>query len=377
MSSNSRAITHGRPMRVTIDDQIATLQAHGGISRYFSKLTREFLTDADLDIQVDPPRYVQSTHYLAAGLGRALPGIYGRHAKPLQAANRVANLLRRNETADIVHHTYYDGAYLKRYKHAPFQVTTVYDMIPELLPEFFPHGNPHLDKRAYVEAADLIFCISESTKRDLLRIYGDQRAPIVVTPLGVDPLFSPNRPSLAVLRSPYVLYVGTRTGYKDFAVLTRAFAKSSLPADDAVLVAVGGGAFSPEEWSEFRRLGIEDRVEQLVLADDELASAYANALCFVYPSRYEGFGLPTLEAMASGCPTILARSSSHPEVGGDAAAYFAPEDVGALATALDRITQDPDQRQAMRASGLRRAASFTWRRTAELTAGGYATLVRV
>lgn len=360
-------------MRVTFDDQIATSQTHGGISRYFSELIKEFVSDRVLGVHADPPTYVRSMHYLTAGLGRSLPGTFGRHARPLRAANRAVSLLRTIRP-EIVHHTYYDAAYLERYADAPFQVTTIYDMIPELLPGFFPHGNPHRDKRAFVESANLILCISESTKRDLISVYGVQRAPIVVTPLGVDPVFSPTRPRIAALPQQYILYVGTRTGYKDFFVLAEAFAQTPLPASGIVLVAIGGGAFSPDEWGEFRRLGIEERVNQVALADNELASAYGHALCFVYPSRYEGFGLPTLEAMASGCPTVLARSSSHPEVGGDAAVYFPPEHVGGLAAVLDRVGQDADQRQAMRVAGLRRAASFTWRRTAELTAHAYARL---
>lgn len=362
-------------MRVTIDDQMATSQRHGGISRYFAELIREFSSNSALGVKADPPRYVRSVHYLTAGFGKSLPTPFGRDRRTLRTANRVGSLLRRNEP-DIVHHTYYDAAYLKRYADVPFRVTTIYDMIPELLPGFFPEGNPHLDKRDFVESADLILCISESTKHDLMRLYGPQRAPIVVTPLGVDPAFSPHRDSVAALPQKYVLYVGSRRGYKDFPVLAKAFAQIALPADGVVLVAVGGGAFSPEESREFRRLGIEERVRQADLTDDELEGAYAHADCFVYPSRYEGFGLPTLEAMASGCPTILARSSSHPEVGGDAAMYFTPADVDDLASALGRVSRDADQRRAMRDAGLLRAADFTWRRTAELTAQAYASLGR-
>ena len=360
-------------MRVTIDDQIATLQTHGGISRYFSELTREFLSHPSLGVQVVPPTYVRSTHYLTVGLGKRLPGIAGRNIRSLRAANRAVSLIRPTKP-DIVHHTYYDAAYLERYADAPRRVTTIVDMIPELLPGEFPHGNPHLDKRAFVESADLILCISESTMRDLIRVYGPQQAPIFVTPLGVEATFSPNRPRVATLPSKYVLYVGSRVGYKDFRVLANAFASTRMATHGVTLVAVGGGSFSPVERDEFRRLGIEEQVRQVALADDELPGAYAHAVCFVYPSRYEGFGIPTLEAMASGCPTILACSSSHPEVGGDAALYFPPENVDALAGALDRVSRDIDQRRAMRAAGLRRAASFTWHRAADMTARAYASL---
>jgi glycosyltransferase involved in cell wall biosynthesis len=140
---------------------------------------------------------------------------------------------------------------------------------------------------------------------------------------------------------------------------------------DVRLVAVGGGPWTQSERSLLLELGISARALQLELDDLGLASAYANALCFVFPSRYEGFGLPTLEAMASGCATILAASSSHPEVGGDAAVYFVPGDETDLARALARVVGDTDAHREMRARGFRRAAAFDWRGTARMTAGAY------
>lgn len=355
-------------MRVLIDDQIFSMHSHGGISRYFVELMQVFQSAAPTAVELVQPRmWTKNQHLLQAGMGRELPTRLGRRRLAIQAANYFR---ARSSGVDIVHHTYYNGRYLSRYPSGARRVTTVYDMIPELLPHFFPAGNPHLDKQAFVRAADLILCISESTKRDLLTVYGDLRVPVVVTPLGVDSRFQPGSRKPGGLPSRYLLFVGSRGGYKDFQVLAEAFAEANLPRD-VHLVAVGGGPLTRGEARLLGALGITERVLQIEATDRELPGVYSHALLFVFPSRYEGFGLPTLEAMASGCPTILARSSAHPEVGGDAAHYFSPEDAHELAGLLSSVVSNPQLRADLRAAGLLRAESFTWLSTAQKTLAAY------
>ena len=117
-----------------------------------------------------------------------------------------------------------------------------------------------------------------------------------------------------------------------------------------------------------------DRVRQLQVTDEALPGVYAQALAFVFPSRHEGFGLPTLEAMASGIPAVLADSSSHPEVGGEVARYFPPGDAAALATVLEELVGDEELRAELGKAGVVRAAGFTWEATARATAVAYRTL---
>ncbi len=300
-------------------------------------------------------------------MGRTLPPWVRPRTRVIQLANRLQRVVG---DFDVIHHTQYNGSYLRRFKGDPLRVITIYDMIPELFPELFPKGNPHRDKQLFVESADIILCISEAAKRDLVNVYGRPTAPIVVTPLGVDLRFQPGLARPDNVPERYVLYVGRRGGYKDFDVLTKAFVGAKLPAD-VMLVAVGGGAFDDIEQSELVRQGISDRVFRLDLDDEGLAAAYANALCFVFPSRYEGFGLPPLEAMASGCPTILAASSAHPEVGGNAALYFPPGDYDELARLITDVESNPGLRAQCATAGLSHAARFTWRDTALLTAAAY------
>lgn len=355
-------------MNVLFDDQIFSAQTYGGISRYFVELMTRFRADASLGIDVVTPNiWSKNRHLLDAGRGRRLPTPLGRRGRVLRLAN---SRMKPTALPDVIHHTYYYRHYLGRYRESALRVVTVYDMIPELFPETFPLGNPHLAKRAYVDAADLIICISESTRRDLLDIYGTPTAPVVVTHLGVDDRFRPGAPKPAALPGRYVLFVGARSGYKDFAVLAEAFASAEV-ATDVKLVALGGGTLDETEMNLLNKLGISHRVQRLDVSDGELAAAYANAECFVFPSRYEGFGLPTLEAMASGCPAILAESSSHVEVGGDAALYFPPGDSAALAEQLVELLGDGGLRVARTKLGLRHVERFTWVETARKTVDAY------
>jgi glycosyltransferase involved in cell wall biosynthesis len=303
-----------------------------------------------------------------------VPELDGRLAIAGQGAYFLANTARRRAArrADILHHTYFHPRFMaggSRARH----VCTVYDMIPELYPESFPTRDPHLAKRRYVANCDMVLCISESARQDLIDVYGDPGVPMPVTHLGVGPEFRPDVGPPSGVPERYLLFIGRRGGYKDFDVLAEAMA---LLADTEVaLVAVGGGSFTDGESARLRHLGISDRVCQISAPDDELCRLYAHALAFVFPSRHEGFGLPTLEAMASGAAVVLADSSSHPEVGGEVARYFPIGDPAALAGQLDLLVGDDALRTQLGKDGVLRAASFTWQATATVTAEAYRSLL--
>jgi glycosyltransferase involved in cell wall biosynthesis len=140
---------------------------------------------------------------------------------------------------DVVHRTFYRSGYLSRGSRPPM-VVTVYDMTPEIFPELFPRGNPHRMKKEYVRRAQMVLCISESTRRDLLRIYGAIDAPVVVTHLGVGARFAPGAPAPTWCPDRYVLFLGSRDGYMDFRVALEAFAEMARTERDSILLAVGG-----------------------------------------------------------------------------------------------------------------------------------------
>jgi glycosyltransferase involved in cell wall biosynthesis len=359
-----------RLIRVRFDDQIVMHQPRGGVSRYFVELVREFRDDPGLGVSVDVDwRSSRNVHAVAVGLGR-----------PASTARRLASAVTRRlpvvrrPHVDVYHPTYYYPARLPT-EPGPPMVVTVVDMIPELMPELFVKGNPHLAKHDYVRHASAIVCISDSTRRDLLRIYGPLDARVEVIPLGVSPNFRPGQTHHGPLPDDYIVYVGSRAPYKDFGVAAEALAaiRSTRPA--LSLVVVGGGRFTKAEQANLERLSIEGLVHRVEATDAELPALFGGARAFVFPSRYEGFGLPTLEAMACGTPAVLANSSSHPEAGGDAALYFEPGDAAALAAQVLRLVDDADLRAALVAKGLERAAGFTWQRTAARTRDVYAKVI--
>ena len=359
--------SHHARLRVGYDDQVFTMQRRGGISRYFVELINEF-ADPALDVSVRRGwRWTNNQHAIESGLGTPLPMPGGSRGAVIRAANR---LIAGSVDVDIEHPTYYRAEYLGRRSAKPM-IVTVYDMTPELYPDLFRLGNPHGAKREFVERADMILCISESTRRDLLRVFGSVTAPTVVTHLGVSPRFRVGAQPPSWCPDRYLLFVGRRDGYKDFRVALDAFAELGPRHAALALLAVGGGAFTAEEMACISRLGLAGRVIQHGVSDDDLPGVFNAATVFVFPSRHEGFGLPTLEALACGTPAVIANSSSHPEAGGDAALYFPPGDSSALAQQLERFLEDGATRRDASARGLSHASKFTWRHTALATATAY------
>jgi glycosyltransferase involved in cell wall biosynthesis len=226
------------------------------------------------------------------------------------------------------------------------------------------------EKHACVLYARRFVAVSRNTARDLSRHYPLIRPEgITVAHNGVDPLFRPAESSeierfrhLHGIAKPYFLLVGSRAGYKNTRAFFRAFAKLADRSRYAVLC-VGGEPLEAHELAACA--GSELRL--LRLDDEALRLAYCAAIALVYPSRYEGFGMPVSEAMRSGCPVITTSMSSLPEVAGDSALFVDPMDVDGLATALERV-QDHALRTALIARGIERAKAFSWAAMAQSVA---------
>ena len=232
----------------------------------------------------------------------------------------------------------------------------------------------HPPLRAYLQnvvprslaRADCVVADSQSTKKDLVELLGVPGEKIAVVYGGVDSRFAPESSQACKtceLSGPYILSVGTLEPRKNYARLIRAYARlcqeTGLP--HLLVIAGGKGWLYDDIFAEVRRLGLEQRVRFLGFVDDAaLPALYRGAELFVFPSLYEGFGFPPLEAMACGCPVVASNSSSLPEVCGDAAILVPPEDEGALAGAMSTVFRDAVLRQALRARGLAQAAHFTW-----------------
>lgn len=362
-------------MRVAFDEQIFAIQRYGGIGRMFAELAREFTNGSAVDLELLPIPARVVSHYLLDDpqLATALEVKAAR--SPWTALAKYVAHPVKPKGADLVHNTFYLPPNLRGIEPA-CRVVTVHDMIPELL----PNTRRRLDwltlKHKYIAAADHIICVSEATRQDLIKVYGLTRAPISVIHHGVNAQFRPNAARLDFVPHRYVLFVGHRRSYKDAVVLFKAFARVAEKDHDIELLCVGGDGLSQDEVDFLTDLGIRDRVSQRYLHEGQMPAVYANAEVFVFPSHFEGFGMPALEAMACGTPAILARATSLPEVGGDAAMYFEPGSVEELSALILDLLSDSGARRQLREAGLARAQQFTWRRSAQQTADVYrATLV--
>ena len=360
---------------MALDEQIFALQAFGGISRMFAELAKQFIADPDLGIELLPlSAPVINRYVLDNATVRDRLAVWDA-GHEYRALARYFMRIQPRRNMDIVHNTFYLPHGLASYPGAK-RIVTVHDMIPELMPQTRRRLDFLTLKKRYVRQADHVICVSESTRQDLEATYGPLRAPVSVVHHGVNPVFVPDQPPLVGLPQRYVLFVGNRSQYKDASVLMRAFAEVNHHDPDLHLLFVGGGPLAGEERELVERLGIKDRTVQRSLPDSEMASAYGNALMCVFPSRFEGFGLPALEAMACGTPTVLARGTSLPEVGGTAAAYFSPGDSDDLAQAMERMLLDSGLRESHRSAGIERARTFTWEKAARETADVYYATAR-
>ena len=365
-------------MRILFDYQIFTQQHFGGISRYFCALANQLATDPQVWTRIVAP--VHCNEYLATIRNGVAWGYYLRHApkrRKLSAAlsSVVFSPIAKGMRPDIIHETYYSAQ--PTYRERAARVLSVFDMIHEKLPrEFSASDRTAQDKVAAIHRADRIICISECTRRDLLETTAVAEDKIAVTYLGYDTL-SPGDQSAADLvgPAPYLLHVGARKGYKNFAALARAFAASRWLKQNFRLVCFGSRPFSSAERDLFVELDLKaTQVRHIAGGDDRLAALYRGAAAFVYPSKYEGFGIPPLEAMSLDCPVICSRCSSIPEVVGDAGEYFDPHDVGSLTHAIERVLQSAERREELVALGRARCREFSWERCAQDTLSIYRTL---
>jgi glycosyltransferase involved in cell wall biosynthesis len=366
-------------MRIAYDHQAFSLQSYGGISRYFTCLAQG-LIDLEHQVQVFAPlhrnRYVVN---LPSGVVNGYEfNKFPPQSKSLFAIyNQVVSRKKiANWQPDLVHETYYSG-FGSAPRNCP-TVITVYDMIHELFRAEFPASNNITKlKKTAVERADHVICISENTKQDLMRFLGVPASKISVVYLGFDKFSeTPTAPVASYNGRPFLLYVGDRhQGYKNFAGFLRAVASSKSLLEDFEIVAFGNKRFSSIELALIQSLGFTTNQVKQVSGDDVLLGNYYHAAqAFVYPSHYEGFGIPPLEAMAHQCPVISANSSSMPEVIGDAAEFFTPTSIDDMRRAIESVVYSESRRDDLRKKGEARLPHFSWDKCSFETLAVYQSL---
>ena len=365
-------------MQVLFDSQIFLMQKYGGVSKYFANLV-DCLSRTSCSPKIQAAFHRNS--YLSAIRQDLVQGIYlprfPEKAKKITRSlnSLVAQTVSWRGKAAILHETWYDGSKVKVGK---IMVTTVFDMIQELYPELFGSRDKTAQhKRRSVMEADHVFCISENTRQDLIRIYDIPHHKISVTHLACDaPVAVDSRQSAEFAGSqPYILYVGQRSGYKNFSSVIEAVASDPEIKKRFRIIAFGGGSFTETEKKSLDRLGLSGgMVVQTAGGDALLADYYAKASAFVYPSKYEGFGIPPLEAMSYGCPVVASNASCLPEIIGDAGEYFDPVNTQSLKQALSLVLFDRSHAAHLRKLGFQRLSRFSWEKCASQTLDQYKKL---
>jgi glycosyltransferase involved in cell wall biosynthesis len=364
-------------MKVFYDGLAYKLHAQGGISRYFTNLINLLPSqvmpvvafhDATSHSQLSRPN-LQKKIYPGASLK------LGALSAPLK--QYYFQSMTQSCRATLFHPTYYwlsTGRSFQDYKQPV--VLTVHDMIHEIFSaQMDPENQYARAKQAAVLAADRIICVSENTKKDLLEHCPVSEDRIQVIHLASEIDASMSHGDEAVPTQPYYLYVGSRNpNYKNFNTLLDAFAQVAAAHSEAVLCVVGS-ALRSDEMAQVNALRIADRLHLFNnVSDRHLAKLYRCSLAFVYPSLYEGFGIPPLEAMACGTPVIAANRASIPEVVGDGGILFEPHAIQDLADILLNLYESPTARERLIEQGTRRVQRFSWQKMADQTFEVYQSL---
>lgn len=364
-------------MHVLFDHQAFSRQSHGGVSRYYVELARALNNIEPCSASIFAPihwnDYLQEPENQGFSSGiHQRKGIF-RFWNQRWWTNHIMTSMRCQVCPPtILHETWYSTrAYPLRV--GTKLVTTVHDLIYQKHPEWTrDSADRSLQLAASVDRADIVFCDSIHTREDLLQwrpALPEEKVHVVylgVSNLEKNPSSKAVRTVLPRVSCPFMLYVGQRAApNKNFHNLARAFFQSTLHKN-FTLLCFGGGAFSYDEVQFFREIGFaENQVVQISGNDSMLAQAYQSASAFIYPSIYEGFGLPPLEAMQYGCPVACSSATCLPEIGGNACLYFDPHDESDIAHALQQIIQDSTMRSNLIIKGFERVKQFTWKNAAE------------
>ncbi len=355
-------------MNILYDYQIFSAQKYGGISRFFYEIIKR--------IAIDNKVYAfEGLHINKYGLDNE-KHIYKIFSKERPAIKYTGFMFRRlnrimfknfaaKNPIDIYHPTYYEDLNINKGK----LVVTVYDMIHEL---YYKNDVTVLKKKNLIEKADGIIAISESTKKDLIDILN-------IKPEKIQVIYLANSLEISevgqrVIKIPYILYVGNRGEYKNFETCLKAFAESKFK-NEVLFVCFGGGNFTQSECALINELGLERQVKQFFGDDKVLANLYKYAELFVYPSKYEGFGLPPLEAMKYGTPVVVSNTSSIPEVVGDAGIYFDPDAVDDICFKIDTVLSSIEIQKQLAEKGKQREKMFSWDKCAKETVTFYQRVI--
>ena len=359
-------------IKVFFDYQIFSLQKYGGASKYFTNIVENFSNEID-------PKIISlfyKNEYLKKTKKKKTLFFYN------EKFNFLTNYLNKFNKKyfeyciniykpNIIHHTYFNEKNF--YKTKAKKIITELDLIKE---KFYPeiYENEIQYKKKLYSEIEQIICISESTKKDLVEYYNIKEEKIRVIHLGINK--DCNYLDMNLNLKPFLLYVGPRSRYKNFYNLLKSYSKSQKINSEFDLVCFGGGNFTKDEKKLFRQLKIEDnKIFHFEGNDLELNYFYKQAKIFIYPSLYEGFGIPLLEAMKMKCPVACSNTSSFPEIAGEAAIYFDPNSIDSIISSLEKNLFNDQRLNNLITNGIKNNKRFSWKTCAKNTEEVYQKII--
>ncbi len=370
-------------MKILYDHQIFLNQNYGGPSRYFYNLVKNISKLHSTSICApfhinnfleNLPREIVDGFNINNFIFNNFPYRF-KELITNKFFNKVNYYVQRKKISkfkpDIIHRTYFDN-----YKTNLPTVLTVYDLIHEKFHNLYGKDSNYRPKKAAIESADQIICISKNTLNDLKYYYDLKDKKTSVIYLASDLRDLKNGIIKKKQNDNYLLFVGKRSKYKNFDNFIKAYSLSKKLKNDFKIICFGGGKFSRDEYKLFEENSIErKKIENINGNDSRLIQLYLNAKALVYPSFYEGFGLPLVEAMSLECPVICSNNSSIPEICADAAEYFDPYNIEDITKKIIDVAYSEKRINELKAKGIKREKNFTWVKCAQETENIYKKLI--
>lgn len=361
-------------MNILFDYQALYIQKYGGISRYVFEVANG-LRKID-GVNIDVKSLFSINHYFEKYYKKGSLKYYPKYTKKsVGYLNKLYILGQNKQKYDIIHPTYYDPYLINKFKGR--LVITVHDMIHELFYSNQQWAKSTIEnKKKCIYAADKIIAVSQCTKNDILKFYPDiPEDKIVVIYHGNSLKIGEMKNAKMHLPDNYILFMGNRSEYKNFFNYVRAVAPLIINNPNYYLVFGGGGNFTSDEIKLFKNENIFNNVIQLSYSDNQLHHVYSNAKCFVFPSIYEGFGIPILEAFGCKCPTVISKTSCFPEVAGDASEYFDPTNIVDMREKIESVVFNEEKRSLLISKGSQKLKDFSWEYAVQKTYELYRSLL--
>lgn len=356
---------------VLFDHQIFSYQQYGGVSRYFVELMKH------IDFELWDTSFIISNNEYIKEIGKKFSYInffknlpfYKRERLMLELGKPYSLYKIRKEDYGVLHLTHYES-YANLFTKRPV-VMTYHD---KLFSSYCYNKRTIKEQKKCFTRADKIITISNNTKNDLISLFDIDNKKIEVIYHGINK--DKYIPKERIIKEKYILFVGMRNGYKNFSRLLEVYAeivKKDMPELSLVCT---GNSFGNDEMRKIERFGIKkEQISSKFYCDEELQNLYQNAELFIFPSEYEGFGLPLLEAMKNNCPIVCSNTSSMPEIAEDAAEYFNPLDVNDMFAAVKKILFSYEAREKLVEKGKQRCESFSWGKSAQKHIDLYKSLI--